>query len=206
MLYYFNLVQTPFFGTELGGQARGPMMRGLVPTALWWFRWGAMFTFLSGWTLVIVKMMSGGSSPPYYTLILTGGLIGTIMWANVWFVIWPIQKIAIASADAVAKGGQADPAAAAKAPIAARASRTNVVFSFPMLFFMASASHLTQIVSGEPVYSLYWLGVLVLLAAIAANPFYGNATTQKLLGTVKGAIHLGATLALVLYLWADILL
>src|SRR5262245_12052067 len=98
MLYYFNLVQTPFFATELGGQARGAMMRGLVPTALWWFRWGAMFTFLSGWALVITKMVVGGNSSSYYALILTGGLIGTIMWANVWFVIWPIQRIAIASA------------------------------------------------------------------------------------------------------------
>ena len=40
VLYYFNFIQTPFFGTDLGGQARGAMMRGLVPNALWWFRWG----------------------------------------------------------------------------------------------------------------------------------------------------------------------
>src|SRR5512134_1142745 len=55
MLYYFNFVQTPFFGTDLGGQARGAMIRGLVPNALWWFRWGAMFTFLTGWTIVLSK-------------------------------------------------------------------------------------------------------------------------------------------------------
>ena len=48
MLYYFNFVQTPFFATELGGQAKSLMTRGLVPNALWWFRWGAMFTFITG--------------------------------------------------------------------------------------------------------------------------------------------------------------
>src|SRR5262245_44328403 len=73
MLYYFNVVQTPFFGTELGGQARGAMMRGLVPNALWWFRWGAMFTFLSGWTYVILNSLWFGIQPSYLVLILTGG-------------------------------------------------------------------------------------------------------------------------------------
>src|SRR5258705_6122533 len=56
MLYYFNLVQTPFFGTELGGTAKSAMTRGLLPNALWWFRWGAMFTFLTGWLIVATKI------------------------------------------------------------------------------------------------------------------------------------------------------
>ena len=60
VLYYFNFIQTPFFGTELGGQAKSAMTRGLVPNALWWFRWGAMFTFLSGWTIVLMKLGHGG--------------------------------------------------------------------------------------------------------------------------------------------------
>ena len=62
ILYYFNFIQTPFLATELGGTARSAVTRGLVPNALWWFRWGAMFTFLSGWLIVISKMMVGGSS------------------------------------------------------------------------------------------------------------------------------------------------
>jgi uncharacterized membrane protein len=102
MLYYFNFVQTPFFGTELGGQAKGLMTRGLVPNALWWFRWGAMFTFLTGFTIVGLKMADGVSaSSAYMTLILTGGLMGTLMWANVWFVIWPAQQVVIANAENV---------------------------------------------------------------------------------------------------------
>ena len=48
ILYYFNFIQTPFFGTDLGGEATGALTRGLVPTALGWFRWGAMFTFVTG--------------------------------------------------------------------------------------------------------------------------------------------------------------
>jgi uncharacterized membrane protein len=206
MLYYFNFVQTPFFGTELGGTARGAMMRGLVPNALWWFRWGAMFTFLSGWTIVILNMIWGTGNSAYYTMILTGGLFGTIMWTNVWFVIWPIQRIAIASAEAVAKGGQADPVAAARAPYAARASRTNVLLSIPMLFFMGAARHLSLVNSAEPAYGLYWVLVLVLAAAAAANPFYGTAATQKPLGTVSGTIHAGLGFAAVIYVWAEVVL
>ena len=62
MLYYFNLVQTPFFGTELGGQAKSLMTRGLVPSALWWFRWGAMFTFITGWLIIVHKIGQFGLS------------------------------------------------------------------------------------------------------------------------------------------------
>ena len=106
VLYYFNFIQTPFFGTELGGQAKSAMTRGLVPNALWWFRWGAMFTFLSGWLIVLAKLGHGmGLGSGYMTRILTGGLMGTFMFINVWFVIWPAQKIVIANAENVAAGG-----------------------------------------------------------------------------------------------------
>jgi len=206
MLYYFNFVQTPFFGSELGGTARSAMMRGLVPNALWWFRWGAMFTFLSGWGIVISTMVLGLGNSAYYTLILTGGLMGTIMWANVWFVIWPIQQVAIASAEAVAAGGQADPQAAARAPLAARASRTNTLLSLPMLFFMGAARHLTGLNSGEPNKGLYWLVALAVILAMEANVFVGNAATQKPLSTVRGTIHLGAGVTLVLWIWSELML
>ncbi len=74
VLWYFNFIQTPFFGTELGGQAKGAMTRGLVPNALWWFRWGAMFTFLTGWIIVLLRLRSGiGLGQPYMNQILTGG-------------------------------------------------------------------------------------------------------------------------------------
>src|SRR5215468_6064656 len=116
MLYYFNFVQTPFFASELGGQAKSAMTRGLVPNALWWFRWGAMFTFLSGLLYLLTRW--GHENVPltsdYMTRILTGALLGTTMWANVWFVIWPAQQVVIANATKVAAGGEADPAAPAR--------------------------------------------------------------------------------------------
>ena len=59
ILYYFNFIQTPFFGTDLGGQARSQVVRGLVPDALWWFRWGAMFTFITGLLIVGTRLHEG---------------------------------------------------------------------------------------------------------------------------------------------------
>ena len=170
VLYYFNFIQTPFFGSELGGTARSAMMRGLVPNALWWFRWGAMFTFLSGWAIVFTHMVLAPMGMAYYSLILTGGTMGTLMWFNVWFVIWPIQQGLIANANAAAEGGQADEAAAARAPIAARASRTNTLFSLPMLFFMGSARHLSVVDKTDPGYGPYLLAMLVIVLLVDARP------------------------------------
>ncbi len=206
VLYYFNFIQTPFFATELGGTARSAMMRGLVPNALWWFRWGAMFTFLTGWAIVVIKMIDGGSSMVYYSLILTGGAMGTLMWVNVWFVIWPIQQVAIASANRVAEGGEADPRAAERAPTAARASRTNTLFSLPMLLFMGSASHLPQIAGAEPAHGLYWLIAGVVIVLIEGNIFFGVAATQRPLGSVSGTIHVGVWLSVLLFLNAFLVL
>jgi len=131
------------------------MTRGLVPNALWWFRWGAMFTFVTGLLIILMKLGHDGMpiTSGYMTRILTGGLMGTLMWANVWFVIWPAQQIVIANANNVAGGGEADPKAAACAARAGLASRTNTLFSIPMLFFMAAASHfpsLTASLAGTP--------------------------------------------------------
>ncbi len=205
VLYYFNFIQTPFFATDLGGEARSAMMRGLVPNALWWFRWGAMFTFLSGWTLVITHMVTGGYGMDYYTLVFTGGLMGTLMWFKVWFVIWPIQRGLIANANATASGGQADEAAAARAPTAARASRTNTLFSIPMLFFMGSASHMAQLVSGSPDFRTYWIVMLVVLALVESNAFVSNPG-QRPLGSVSGTITAGFVVTLVLFVAASFLL
>ena len=201
VLYYFNFIQTPYFGTDLGGQARSAMIRGLVPNALWWFRWGAMFTFLSGWTIVLLKLHQGiPLGDPYMTRILTGGLMGTLMWANVWFVIWPAQKVVIRSAEQVAGGGEAIPEAAARGQRAGLASRTNTLFSIPMLFFMGSASHLVYLLSGTNDVA-YWLVAGIVILAVEVNALVGpGLATQKPLGSVSGTIHAGLGLTLVLYL------
>jgi uncharacterized membrane protein len=204
MLYYFNFVQTPFFGSA-DPAVRSGMVRGLVPNALWWFRWGAMITFLTGWTIVLTKFAQGFQmSDPYIKLILSGGLIGTLMWFNVWFVIWPAQQIVIASAEAVASGGQANPQAAPRGARAGLASRTNTLLSIPMLFFMGSASHLAGL--ARPGRGLkYWILFLVILAAVEWNALVGSGQPrQKFLGTVRGTIHAGFGLAVVYYIVASI--
>ncbi|HVP28762.1 MAG TPA: urate hydroxylase PuuD [Myxococcota bacterium] len=211
ILWYFNFVQTPFFATELGGQARGAVVRGLVPTALWYFRWGAMFTFLTGWTILISKIVGGvPHTSPYVTLILTGGLLGTLMWANVWFVIWPNQRTVIANAEAVAAGQPANPAAAAAGARAGLASRTNTLFSIPMLFFMGSASHFPSLASklaiGQGHAGVYWLVFLVLAGAAEYNALAGKADQKLAKPPVGPVVHAGLGLTVLLFVSALILL
>ena len=207
VLYYFNFIQTPFFGTELGGQAKSAMTRGLVPNALWWFRWGAMFTFATGVVLLLLLWGHEGKplSSAYMTRILTGALMGTLMWANVWFVIWPAQQVVIANAERVAGGGEADPSAAARGARAALASRTNTLFSIPMLFFMVSAQSFTQLGTTLNV-GVYWIVALVVILAVEANALIGTGQgRQKPLSTVGGTIHAGFALWIVLFLVMNIL-
>jgi len=206
VLYYFNFIQTPFFGSELGGQAKGLMTRGLVPNALWWFRWGAMFTFLSGLAMLLIRLHQGvGLGDPYMTKILTGALMGTLMWFNVWFIIWPAQKIVIANAENVAGGGDPNPAAAGAGGRAGMASRTNTLFSIPMLFFMGAASHLAVYEGSHDV--RYWIGMLVIAALVEANGLIGpGKPSQKMLTTVSGTIHGGLGLTVIIYIWGALAL
>lgn len=200
ILYYFNFLQTPFFATA-DGAVKSAMIRGLVPKALWWFRWGAMFTFLSGLVILMGKAHGAAKVPwgsAYMTLILSGALLGTTMWANVWFVIWPAQKVVIASAEQVAGGGQAIADAAARGARAGMASRTNVVLSFPMLFFMGAASHLPILV-GRSSPMFYWVVFGALLALIELNALAKpGKPSQKMLTTVPGAIHGGLLVTVVM--------
>jgi len=201
VLYYFNFIQTPFFGSELGGTAKSAVTRGLVPNALWWFRWGAMFTFLSGWTIVLLKLHQGvGLGDGYMTRILTGGLMGTFMWANVWFVIWPAQQVVIKSAEQVAGGGEAIPEAAGRGARAGLASRTNTLLSIPMLFFMGSASHLPWFNAGGNDL-VYWVIALIVIGATEINALVGpGLASQKPLGSVSGTIHAGLALTVLLFI------
>ncbi len=212
LLYYFNFVQTPFFGTDLGGQARSQMVRGLVPDALWWFRWGAMFTFITGLLILLTKLHLGeGLGSVYMTLILTGALMGTLMWANVWFVIWPAQQVVIASANALAGSGEAEPTAGARGARAGLASRVNTVFSIPMLLFMGAASHFTSLgqdlAKGGGHLAIFWILVLIVIGAVEVQALLGpGLPSQKPLATVRGTLHAGFALAIVLYVLGSILL
>jgi uncharacterized membrane protein len=195
LLWYFNFVQGEYF-KEADASSKSDAFRKLVPRALWWFRWGAMFTFLSGIALLGAKHLTGYG-------ILVGALLGTIMFLNVWLIIWPNQKIVIASAEKVAAGGDADPAAAAAAGKAGLASRTNTLFSIPMLFFMASSVHLAQL--AIPLGSASILSKIVVFGLILLLAINGIKGKTGPLTSVKGVIHMGLLLTLVLYLGIDLL-
>ncbi len=206
ILYYFNFVQTPFFATAEPPVRSGMIAGSLVGRALWWFRWGAMFTFLTGWIIIGHKMSAFGGlrgffNPSYGWAIFPGGTLGSIMWANVWFVIWPAQKVVIESATRVSKGGQAIPEAAARGQRAGFASRTNTLFSIPMLFFMGAASHLTLFAAGTRggKIAMLVIGGLILLL-VELNSLLGTAgPTKKMLSTVKGTLWAGFALTAILW-------
>jgi len=204
ILYYFNFVQTPFFAeTEAG--VRTAAIQKLVPRALWWFRWGAMFTFLAGISIYLMRMSEMGAglfySSPYGVTITVGGLLGTLMFLNVWLVIWPNQQVVIASANQVASGGQALPAAAGAGRRSGLASRTNTVFSIPMLLYMGAASHFPQMVHQFTSRGLFWLLVIIIVGAVEANALIGTQGATKVpLDSVKGALWFGFLLAGILFL------
>lgn len=195
LLWYFNFVQGEYF-KEAEASSKSDAFRKLVPRALWWFRWGAMFTLLSGIALLGVKHLTGYG-------ILLGATLGTIMFLNVWLIIWPKQKIAIASAEKVAAGGEADPAAAGALAKAGLASRTNTLFSIPMLFFMASSVHLPQL--SAPLGSSSILSKVVVFGLILLLAINGIKGKTGPMTTVKGVIHMGLLLTVVLYLGVDVL-
>ena len=195
LLYYFNFVQGPFMA-EADAATKSGATQKLVPRALWWFRWSAALTFLSG--VVVLGLRRASWSDPWGLTILSGAAFGTVMLANVWRVIWPKQQIVIANAVATAGGGQANPAAAAAARRAFLASRTNVVFSFPMLFFMGAASHFTLPAGGNR--GLWAVVLLVIIALFEINALVGTTgPAKKPIETVRGVIVTGFVTAALVY-------
>lgn len=147
LLYYFNFVQVPALGEALadeGGPGGAGITKYVAPRALWWFRWGALLTWLSGASyLAHLKMfgpafmlgMGGETMNTQAMIIGVGAWLGTIMLFNVWVLIWPNQKKVLglveASADEIAKAKR----------VALLASRTNTMLSFPMLMSMVGFGH-----------------------------------------------------------------
>ena len=136
ILYYFNFIQAGYL-KAVTPEAKAEAFQHLVPNALWWFRYGALLTWVFGMLLLMNQgilgkafMLQGESA-----VIGMGAWLGTIMFFNVWMIIWPNQKKVLGLVEVLA---EEKPRAAR---IALLASRTNVVLSIPMIFFMASASH-----------------------------------------------------------------
>jgi uncharacterized membrane protein len=211
MLYYFNFVQGEWFkeldADEKMKPSRGVAVRTLVPRALAWFRYGALFTFLSGVVLLALKGQSFGSEmfkTSWWAFIATGALLGTTMFLNVWLIIWPNQKIVIASAKQVAAGGSALPEAAAAGAKAGLASRHNTLFSLPMLFLMGAASHLPAQVNPEYNGKVLALVILVLVGLLELNAIKGKTDTIKIT-SIKGVVHMGILLTVILYVAIELL-
>jgi|TARA_B110000196_G_C21013521_1_gene599145 uncharacterized membrane protein len=142
ILWYFNFVQIPTM-PSIPDELKPAIGKHIAPAALFWFRWGAMATIVTGLLLAwmsgyIVDAIALGLTDgvPKHTAIGIGMWLGAIMWFNVWFIIWPAQQraLGIVEVDAASK--------AASARTAMLFSRTNTLLSFPMLYAMVSAQNL----------------------------------------------------------------
>ena len=169
LLYYFNFIQGGYFKAATPEALKDAKAK-LAPEALWWFRWGAMGTFLTG-LILLVGMVKKDVLNDY---IILGATMGTLMFLNVWLIIWPNQKIALGMAEGDG------PTAAGKALLA---SRTNTLFSGPMAFMMLSGAHL-----GTWGYGTGSTALMVALAIIALLEI--NAIKGKMgpITTVRGVI------------------
>ena len=214
LLYFFNFIQGAAFG-EMSDAARGEAMRKITWRTLWWFRWAAMLTWVSGiWILVhqeLIHDMDYWRSVPGIGIAF-GAILGTTMAANVWMVIWPAQKIAIGSSVAVSEGGEADAEAPAAAKRAGRASRVNTLFSIPLIFFMMWPSHFgLNFDSPEGgtravlwiVFAVIWLAME--LSALGKIGGYDNKINAVVLEKHQDTIKWGFLITLVLYLLFEIL-
>lgn len=188
LLYYFNFVQGEYFKEAEAG-AKADAVKKLAPRALWWFRWGAAFTFLTG--LVLLHFVFSGWGVDSY--ILLGALMGTFMFLNVWLIIWPNQKIVCG----LAQGDGA--AAGAKALLA---SRTNTLFSGPMLVGMLGSFHgagaANNAVLGAGAtgsVSIGLIAMLIIVLVLEANAIFGKLGP---IATVKGVIHSSIGLTIIM--------
>ena len=142
LLWYFNFVQIPNM-SKIPDEQKPAIGKVIAPAALWYFRWGAMFTLISGLILAhlngyLLSALQLGilSESSRDTAIGIGMWMAIVMWFNVWFVIWPNQKKALGMIDADAN------TKAKSARTAMLFSRTNTLLSAPMLFAMVSAQNI----------------------------------------------------------------
>ena len=168
LLYYFNFVQTEYV-KEADDGAKADVMAKLAPRALWWFRWAALFTFLTG--LIMLWWVS--SQQRFNLGIALGAFMGTLMMLNVWGIIWPNQKIMI---------GLTEGDKTVAGPKAALASRTNTLLSLPMLYFMVASVH-GFAASGGAWVSVSTTALIIGLAIIVV--IEANAIWGKMLGLIQ---------------------
>ena len=142
LLWYFNFVQIPSM-PKIPDEQKPAIGKVIAPSALFWFRWGAMATVVTGLILAVMNGYLLGAvtlgltdGVPKHTMIGIGMWLGVVMWFNVWVVIWPNQQKALGMVEASAE----EKVAAARQ--AMLFSRTNTLLSIPMLFAMVAAQNL----------------------------------------------------------------
>lgn len=178
LLYYFNFIQGGYF-KQASPEGLADAKAKLAPEALWWFRWSAMFTFLTGLVLLWGVMGQGYTN----SYIVVGATMGTLMFANVWLIIWPNQKIALGMVEGDA------PAAGARALLA---SRTNTLFSPAMLLGMLGSQHgnsLSNAVTtvAKSGYSTGLWVALVIIIALEVNAVVGKMGPMASVNGVIGS-------------------
>jgi uncharacterized membrane protein len=133
LLWYFNFVQTPSM-PKIPDEQKPAVSKVIAPAALFWFRWGAMATLITGALLAWMNgyLLQALSLQKPFTAIGLGAWLGIIMWFNVWFIIWPNQKKALGIVTVTPE----EKAAAAKR--AGMTSRINTMLSIPMLYCMVA--------------------------------------------------------------------
>src|SRR5256885_13527010 len=136
ILWYFNFVQTPSM-PKIPDEQKPAISKVIAPAALFWFRWSAMSTIITGAILATMNgyILQALSLQAGVHAIGLGMWLGIIMWFNVWFIIWPNQKKALG----IVQVSPEEKAAAART--AGMTSRINTMLSIPMLYFMVAQSH-----------------------------------------------------------------
>lgn len=132
LLYYFNVVQTPALKAAAADGTAAGITKHVAPRALLWFRWSAVVTWLAGAALLGPNFMAAFTLRPEMAPIGIGAWLGTIMLFNVWVLIWPNQQKILGMKPAT------DDEKNKARRVALLASRTNMMLSIPMLFFMAN--------------------------------------------------------------------
>ena len=218
LLYYFNFVQVPAFA-EMDAAARNNAVDKLASRALWWFRWAAVLTVLTGLSILLFQTDARGDKSQLFSgdymksipgmSIMTGVLLALTMFANVWLVIWPNQRKVIANARNVQAGGEADPDAPAAGRKALLASRQNAIYSFTMLMFMVGTAHFFlpgkfKVLPSSSDRATYWIIAAVIWLVLELNCLgviggVGQNVTNWMYDSHKNALIAGGVLVVVYY-------
>jgi len=189
LLYYFNFIQGEYVKVAYP-DAKADVFKKLAPNALWWFRWAALFTFLTG--VILLHQISVRIG----TEIILGATMGTLMMLNVWGIIWRNQKIVL---------GMKEGDAAAAGAKAGLASRTNTLFSVPMLMYMVYSAHgqdPTGLIIHPEWSSTSLLVGLAIIFAIEANAIWGKMLPA--ITSVRAVIISSFVLAIALKVITDL--